>query len=245
MIFSEIQSLDIECPTYETYSVEWNEFVTESELSISADNILIEKQSPKTNFTRKVVSHAMQFNQSYRCIEKTAELINSTPGAQIRVPTSIYKVKKHTPSKLEPQYYIYCGICKSYLPTTARSVACDSCAQIVKRSTSKYFIYFPLRTQLLKSIHDHFDKIIAYEKIFSEENDMIRDLHDCSVYKQARAAHPNCIILPIAGNTDGPKIFKSRIGSIWPLQIAQCFLPPNIRYVSENNILAAIHKGKK
>lgn len=244
MNYSETQFLDVDFPTYETYPVELNEFIMEKKLQTNADNISDEYYSPKTSFTRKVVSHALQFNQSYKCIEQTAELINTTPGSKIRVPSSIYKIKKHIPLKLEPQYYINCGSCKVYSPTTTPSVTCDSCAQVLKRSTSKYFVYFPLRPQLIKSIHDNFDKIIAYDKKFSETNDIIRDLHDCIIYKLARASHPNSIILPIAGNTDGAKIFKSRVGSVWPLQIAQCFLPPNMRYITENIILAAVHEGK-
>lgn len=144
----------------------------------------------------------------------------------------------------EPIYYIHCASCKSYSTTTTSSVKCISCAQILNRASSKYFVYFPLRAQLTKSIHDHFNEIVSYDKKFNEASDLIRDVQDGIIYKKVRTNYPNSLILPFTGNTDGARIFKSTIGSLWPLQLIQCFLPPNIRYLYDNIILAAIHAGK-
>lgn len=69
-------------------------------------------------------------------------------------------------------------------------------------------------------------------------------MQDGILYKRVRAEYPNSIILPLIGNTDGTNIFRATSGSLWPLQIVQAFLPPNVRYMSENIILAGTHKGK-
>lgn len=203
------------------------------------DEIFVKEHSPKGQLIRSVVSHCTKFNQSYKCLENTANLINSTPGAKIRIPSTMYTIKKQVPLLFEPEYYIQCAPCKSY-----STIECELCGKQLKRANSKYFVYIPLKPQLIKSIHDHFNEIITYDKNFIENSDLIRDMQDGLIYKNVRAKYPNSVILPLVENTDGAKIFKSTIGSIWPLQLLQCFLKPNTRQMSENIILVGLHEGK-
>lgn len=209
------------------------------------NSIFNEKCSPRTDLTRRMISNSLRFNQSYKCLEHTANLMNSTPGAEIQIPNTTYRLKKMVPLSFMPQFYIYCATCKSYSMTTTSNVKCELCFKIMKRANSKYFTNLPLKPQLIKTIHKNFKSIIEYDQKFNENNDIIRDFQDGNIYRNAKTKYQNSIILPLVGNTDGARIFNSSNNSIWPIQFYQCFLPPNARYIPENIIVAAIHEGIK
>lgn len=143
------------CSVFEAGNYPTEGVSSEQELHTPQEKIRDTECSPRTQITRNIVSHSLQFNQSYRCLEGTANIVNSTPGAQIKVPSTIYKIKKQIPLSFETQYNIYCTTCKRYSMTTGPNVECESCKQTIKRASSKYSVYFPLKPQLLKGIHEH------------------------------------------------------------------------------------------
>lgn len=202
--------------------------------------------SPVNSLTAKALSHSLRFNHSYQALEHNAKLINSTPGAKVHIPESVYRMKKMFPPLIHTEFYIHCKTCNEYSVTRAEQTECVSCSRMLKRAHSKYFVYLPLKSQLTKSINDHFDDILSYYENdkFCDNSDIIFDIQNSIQYKKAREKFPYAIILPLAINTDGARLFNSTNKSIWPIQIIQNFLPPKIRYTQQNIIVAAICEGK-
>lgn len=238
---SELSYLDLSYVSLDTEIHSHPEVCTPSK----NDDTNVDKEHPsRIDLATKVLAHSLKFKQSYKCLEQTADLINSTPGSLVKIPNTKYKIKKHHPLSLMPQFCIFCSQCKTYSMTSTANAECVMCSQILKRADSKYFVFLPLVPQLRKVIHKNFDSILAYEQKMHENSDKIRDVHDGIIYQRAKAKYPNSIILPLVGNTDGARIFNSTNKSIWPIQFYQCFLPPNVRYIPENIIVTAICEGK-
>lgn len=222
----------------------------ESDISVphtKASEMCKANVSPVNLLLQKVLSHSLHFNHSYQALVANAKLINSTPGTKIHIPATIYRIKKMVLPQVPTEFYIHCNICKEYLMTKTAETECVSCLQILNRAQSKYFVNLPLKPQLLQSINDHFDDIISYCQSEKFDNDVtiIYDMQNSIQYKNAKEKFPDAIILPLALNTDGARLFNSTNKSIWPLQVIQNFLKPTIRYVPENIIVAAIYEGKK
>lgn len=130
------------------------------------------------------------------------------------------------------------------MSTTADKVHCTNCDVELKRANLDYFVYMPLKPQLEKTINDHFEKILSYHKRFIENKNEITDIQDGNQYKNAQKNHPNVIVLSLTVNTDGAQIYNCKSKSVWPIQICQNFLPRQIRYISENILVVALHNGK-
>lgn len=97
----------------------------------------VSDESPTTQQTKKVVSHFIQFNQSYKCLESTAELVNSTPGAKYRIPETTHKIKKLINPQIIPEYYVQCSKCKNYWATVSNTVQCEFCSVSLNRAHLK------------------------------------------------------------------------------------------------------------
>lgn len=257
----EIISDDIILIAYIRYSVNEMSFLDRTFTNFSASshsigndtspqysniaNQTISISTPKLRLTKEVVAHAIQFNQSYNAMQGVAKLMNSTPGRECVIPDTTHMIKKTVEGLFLTEYYIKCKNCNTYTASTASTAVCSisSCRRPLNRANSPYFVNFPIRVQLMKSINDHFDRIISYNDYISEPSDMIRDIHDGIEYKKMKEQFPDFFILSLTVNTDGARIFKSSNQSFWPLQLQQNFLPPIIRYIPKNILTAAIHQG--
>lgn len=144
----------------------------------------------------------------------------------------------------ETEYFIRCSSCMRYMVTTSDRVQCDNCDKELKRGNSQYFVYMPLKPQLEKSINDHFTDIMLYRERFFKNKNVITDIQDANQFKISQKNHPNVIVLSLTVNTDGAKMYNSTFKSVWPIQIYQNFLPPQIRYIPENIMVVALHSGK-
>lgn len=177
-------------------------------------------------------------------MESAAELINSTPGAKIKIPATKFKIKKLINPLYEPIFYVLCPKCKNHSPTVNTTINCESCNIPLNRAKSKYFVYIPIEDQLKKSINDNFDGIISYSERFSNNGNTITDVQDCYQFKEAQKKHPHSMILSMTLNTDGAQLFNSSNKSIWPIQIILNCLHPSIRFLLENIIVVALHSEK-
>ena len=150
------------------------------------------KNSPVIKLTKNVVSHTIQFNQSYKAMENVAKLINSTPGRKIAIPDTKHKIKKTVNGLFDTEFYIQCKSCDEFTGTTNIETKCStkSCEKLINRVHSPYFVNFPLKIQLTKSINDNFERIISYDKYINEKSKMIRDIHDGLQYKKNQRTIP-------------------------------------------------------
>lgn len=212
-----------------------------SELPTNTNDIFDVQCSPKSQITKSMVSNCIHFNHSYKSLEGMAKLINTT--SDICVQDTKFKIKKMIDPLITTEFYILCDSCQIYSATTATHVKCSRCSQLLKRVNSKYFVNLPLKTQLIKVIEDHFEDILSYDQKFSGSVSVIRDVQDGLEYRKVKQKYPDYIILSLSVNTDGAQIFHSSHKSIWPIQFYLNFRQPNIRYIPENILVAAIHEG--
>lgn len=201
-------------------------------------------ESPTTAHTKRVIQQSLDFNQSYKNLETFSKLVNSTPGATYRIPTTTYKLKKSVNSTVLIQNHICCSICQCFTPTTSNNVLCDACSTSLKTSSSKYFVYIPFADQLKKSVLKHFEKILSYKSSFDEHSNLITDVQSGFQFKKCQANHSESLVLSLTVSTDGAKMYNSSNDSLWPIQVVQNFLPPKMRYISENIIVVGLHRGK-
>lgn len=177
-------------------------------------------------------------------MESISKIMNST-STSIKVPSTVYKIKKSLTPKFKTEFYICCPTCKSYSSSDTSKGTCVSCFRAVKTSKSNYFVYIPLEQQIKESIEANFDDIISYQSIITSKKNVIADIHSCNQYKNAAMKYPNSIILPLVVNTDGASVFNSSTNSLWLIQLYQCYLPPIIRYIPENIIVVAAQHNTK
>lgn len=201
-------------------------------------------ESPTIQQAKTAVSHFIQYNQSYKSLEAFTSIVNSTPGAKYQIPSTTFKIKKLLVPIFVTEYFIKCSSCKKYMATTKDKVQCYDCNRELKRGNSEYFIYMPVKPQLKKSITEHFEEIMSYRENFAQTKTVITDVQDCNQFKIAQKKHPNAIVLSLTVNTDGAKIFNGTNKSVWPIQICQNYLPPQMRYLSEHIMVVALHSGK-
>lgn len=201
-------------------------------------------ESPAKQQTKKIVSNFLQFNQSYKCLEETAKLVNSTPGIQYKIPTTIYRIKKLINPLFATQFYLKCPKCNTYTTTTSNEVPCDCCTVLLKRVNSIYFVYLPFTVQLERIIVRHFEDIVLYKESFNDNSEVIADVHDGIEFKRSQHKYKDSFVLPLTVNADGIKVFNSTTKSIWPIQVYLNFLRPQIRYIPKNVLVVALNDGK-
>lgn len=194
--------------------------------------------------TSQVLSHFLQFNGSFQSMENMASIVNSTPNASIKVPSSKYLIKKAIPPAITSEIHIECSNCQNYIASASSNTSCDECNRNINTSSSDYFVHLPIKQQLILSIERNFDEISFYSSTVTQSDQMC-DIHNAQIFKSAQEYFPNSILLPLIINTDGVKVFNSNQKSLWMIQAAQAYLPPNKRYLPQNILIIAAHFGSK
>lgn len=195
---------------------------------------------------KKLLSHFIKYKITYECLENTAKLMNSMPGATVQLPTTKYSLLKAFQlfTSLRHRYHIYCGKCKlydEYLPNDGKNKSTWSCANCdgeLKLCDKKYFVAIKLEEQLKQILNKHWEEIEAYKIVVqSDDCKSIKDTYSGMHIRQSLNKKTNILSLMI--NTDGISLKKSGVKSVWPLQIICNFLPPQIRYRKENILCVA------
>lgn len=141
-------------------------------------------------------------------MEKFAQVLNETPDASIRVPSTRYKIKKLIKPEFSTEIHMKCNQCLKFTGAEKNETECVNCGITLKTSDSTYFMYFPVKQQIGHNIALHIDEILEYCLKVLEENE-ITDIHNASIFKNLQKKYPNHKILPLVVNTDGAKFFKS------------------------------------
>lgn len=71
------------------------------------------------------------------------------------------------------------------------------------------------------------------------------DVYDSNFFQKIQAKCADCILLSFTICTDGVKIFNSSRTSLWPIQMKQGYLPPNIRFLRENVLIVGLYCGNE
>lgn len=98
------------------------------------------------------------------------------------------------------------------------------------------------RLQVIQSIKENWSYI---KKFDTSDNGLesYSDAHDGAILKEIYKQYKDCDvnILPLCLNVDGANKFKSNSSSVWPIQLMQNYLPPQIRFLPKNIIISELH----
>lgn len=202
-----------------------------------------------TNQLKKVLQNSLKYNSPFTCIENTAKVMNEVEGSRYQIPTTMHKIQNVFKSAFDYELHYECLKCNTYTSVHYNAkktdkLKCGKCGIDIKRSTDNFFIYIPLAPQLEVSIKRHWDSIMLHLSQ-THHKEIISDVNDGQNCKKMYAKYPDSVNLSFVLNTDGAQVFKSTRKSLWPVQLYQNFLPPQMRFIPKNIIVVALYFGEK
>lgn len=173
-------------------------------------------------------------------LEDTAKLLNSMPGANVRLPITKYSILKefYENSDFELKQLFLCSECdiRTSIAFKEQEKMCSSCNSDVSRSN--FFIYFGFQIQIKSIVQNNFESIFKYRDEITREKNDIKDCYNSEYMISRLRTNENMWTLTV--NTDGVSVHNSNTFSLWPILLTCNFLPPNIRYKKRNVITLAI-----
>lgn len=137
-------------------------------------------------------------------------------------------------------YFVKCSKCQKYSKVENKSSAkCSHCGNGVKFSETNYFVNVPVEKQIVKSIKENWSAIQTFAIDREKDKSMISDVYGGEILKNISEKYrdSDVNILSLTINVDGANKFKSNSKSVWPIQLVQNYLPPNIRFLPKNLIV--------
>lgn len=201
---------------------------------------IIHNPNPLQNQIDNVMRHRAQFNTSYAASSQFAEALNNVPGAQLKIPTSKDALKREAKLQYQYKHYVFCESCGILVEIDKE---CETCNIRTKKTKDNYFIYIPIEQQIKHMLDQYISEICDYLTQTRDVNE-ISDVIDSDIYKSIKSKYPSQMILPFTLNIDGAKIFNSSSSTLWPIQLTQSYLPPNLRFHMKNVVLVGLYCGK-
>lgn len=217
---------------------EYNSSGLEDENSGQFDDKL---EHPLTKTLNAVMSNKAASNSTLKSAQNVAKLINELPGSPVNLPTNINSLKKSATMRFEREYHLFCAGCTEFCD---RNNWCKKCKLTTKKNKTNFIIYIPLKQQIKAIIDKYFDEIISYMNR-NRCAEKISDVDDGKLMLSLRQKNPGTIILGFTINADGAQVHNSQKNSVWPVQLYSNFLPPNLRFKSENIIVTTLYYGRE
>lgn len=197
--------------------------------------------NPVDKKTIELLHHQITNKLTLKNTADVAKLMNGMPGAQFFIPDTKRGLKKHTQKSL-CEYVVFCQ-CNNLVKN---GEICQKCNTVAEKNskTNNFMVYFPLLPQIKSVLAKKFSEIIKHlrRKHF---DGVISDVDDGIAFKRISVEHPDAEILSLTLNADGATIYRSSKGSLWLTQVYQNFLPPEMRFCSENILLVSMYFGVK
>lgn len=159
---------------------------------------------------------------------------------------SILKLFYENRDLIRVVYMVKCDKCEKTTRIDSESTETVKCCEtILKKTETNFFVYLPVEDQISRSVKNNWSHIKNFDSN-SSNGDSYSDAHDGEVLKkiasQYKESHVN--ILSLCLNIDGANKYKSNTMSLWPIQLSQNYLPPEIRFQTDNIIVAGLYYGK-
>lgn len=182
-----------------------------------------------------IVSFFVRHNLTKAALVDLLQILNLIFDSKV-LPESHYKFTKYCHNLLQYSKFFYCSKCKLFMgkvKTEELSIVCKNCSSEDK----KYFIANSIAQQLKTIISKNFNAILEYKEELQDK--FIGDITQGLMIKELKKYLTN--FFTISFNTDGIATFKSNIKkSLWPIIITINELPPKIRYLKKNMIVAGL-----
>lgn len=194
---------------------------------------------------RKLMQLYSKHNLTKVALEDIASVVNSVPGANIKIPTTKYLIFKEFlhDSSTDVNKHIFCSHCKNYTSYPYgnwNEPKCDSCGDDLSKNDF-FFVHISVENQLKEIVQCYFDNIKTYGQMISNKIcENICDVYDGDVLKNIKSLNS---IYSLTLNTDGLVMQKSSKCSLYPVLLICNFLPPQIRYKEKNMIVAGLYYG--
>lgn len=218
----------------------WKLSDTDDELTTFEVN---KNMRPVEKRTIEMVQHQLISKMNYKRTAKTAQFVND--DSTILLPDSEYKIKKRASElrKYDLNYQILLN-CKRCDEVIKKGEICSRCGLSAKKNTknSDFFIYIPLEQQLRQMLNEHFQTIINFI-CRNKQKGLISDTDDGNLFKDIQDKNSFLHILSLTLNIDGGNIYNSSKKSLWPIQLYQNYLPPEIRFRPENILIVGLYFG--
>lgn len=154
----------------------------------------------------------------------------------------ILKLFRENKDIIEVIYFIRCGKCNKIVEKNSENVEKVMCCDtVLKKTETNFYVYMPLGKQIIQSINHNWDYIKNFDTA-AKDTDDISDAHDGEILKKVLRKYENddVNILSLCVNTDGANKYKSNLVSLWPIQFTQNYLPPKIRFLPDNVLVAGL-----
>jgi thiol-disulfide isomerase/thioredoxin len=131
---------------------------------------------------------------------------------------STYFIKKDIERHVGYNYFfhIWCDRCKTYkaFSRKTKKMTCSDCFKEMKLKETNYFVFIPLKQQLIKILDKYNDEILKYrnEKSANNMHSNISDIYDGSIFQNILRELPDKFPLSLVLNIDGVKIFNFGAG---------------------------------
>jgi hypothetical protein len=210
------------------------------------DKIHPSLECSKSDCLLLILCFFLRHNLSWTALEHLLLLINTILGSVV-LPNSKYLFKKVFQPDNQPILHYFCIKCNVLAENNDKKNNCKNCNEKINLNSSKnknFFITLPILPQIKLILKNNFDSLILNN--LPNENNLIRDLLDASMYKNLLLNFANEHILTLTMNTDGVSVFNStKSGSFWPIQCIINELQPSKRFLQQNIIVVGFWFGRK
>lgn len=222
-----------------------------SEIFGSSDESTVES---KTGIVEKFMCMWLKYNMPIKAFDELISIIRDVPTTDNEfsksLNTNFYQCLRKTLQPNDVVFYFNCEKCDGYQAiefASREGAICERCDEMLKGN--QFFVYIGVRQQVMSSLKIYLTEIIEFQQKVRSRHaaspGTYQDIWDGRILKAMIAKYENDILLPLTVNTDGAAIYNSRSVSIWPIQICQNYLPPEVRFKNENLLLVGLHVGKK
>lgn len=207
----------------------------------------------KLDLLEMAVQNYLKHNNTIVCLEDVLKLMNMARDCRTELPTTKYLIFKTIAERslynLQRSYHVKCSNCLVYSKGVCNKQGqkCGNCAESLVARETNFFIYMPIEGQLAQSIKLNWSLIQRYNAILDEKDGTsLTDIHSAELMKTIYGSFSNSEqnVISLTLNTDGANKFKSNTISVWPIQIIQNFLPPEVRFRPMNVLTVGLYYGE-
>lgn len=200
----------------------------------------------------KIMLIYLKHNISLVCLEDIMKVFNECREDCNKFPTGKKQImelfRKHR-DLFDIVFFITCDKCRvdTKIDSNNKNAAkCIRCGINLKTTETNFFISIPIENQIIQSVKENWSYISAFDTSDKNGEKSYTDAHDGKILKNLLKEYSdsNVNILSLCLNTDGANKHKSNVLSLWPIQLTQNYLPPNIRFLPNNLIVAGLYYNK-
>lgn len=231
-------SFDISSETLQKSFGEYNnsddEFVTNDPVIIRTSDI----KNPTQKTVNQLARLQAESRLSMKALQKIVPIINEIPDASINISNDSRFLKRNINKSFDYKFYAKCPKCDEI----GEIGVCKKCTTIVQKTRDSFFIYIPIEIQIKKYLVEHFETIIQH--LDQKRSDVFADVDDSKIQRKVVEKYPNERVLSLTLNIDGGLVTEKGGYSLWPIQLYQNYLQPQIRFLPENILVAGLFYGK-